>query len=234
MGLDIKGFQANTFIDWDGKIASTIFLPGCNLRCPFCHAAALIERPQELDSIPFSDVEGFLKERLNWIDGVVICGGEPTIHPELPAFIKRIKSIGPMVKLDTNGTNPSMLHTLINARLIEYVALDIKAPLTKERYSKACGGLVDIDKIKESIRILINSGIDYEFRTTVVPTILDKKDILNMAQSIGEGRRYILQQFAPHDTLDPEMLKVTPFPDREIRELARLASEHLPTTFRDV
>ena len=234
MGLDIKGFQANTLIDWEGKIASTIFLPGCNLRCPFCHAAALIEHPQELDSIPFSDIESFLKERSGWIDGVVVCGGEPTIHPELPAFIKRIRSIGPMVKLDTNGTNPSMLRSLIDARLIEYVAMDIKAPLEKERYSEACGRLVDIDKIKESIHILIDSGIDHEFRTTIVPTILDKRDILNMARSLGKGRRYILQQFAPHDTLDPKMLKLTPFPDKEIMEMARLASEHLPTTFRNV
>ena len=234
MGLDIKGFQANTLIDWEGKLASTIFLPGCNLRCPFCHATALIERPQTLETIPFSGIKEFFCKRKNWIDGVVICGGEPTIHPELPEFIKKIKSLGLAVKLDTNGTNPSMLRSLIDAALIDYVALDVKAPLTGEKYSKACGGSVDVEKVRESIKILIDSGIDHEFRTTVVPTIVDEKDILQLARSLWGGKRYILQQFVPRDTLDPEMLKVTPFADEEIKKMAQLAGEHLPTTYRKV
>ena len=232
MSFAIKGFQANTLIDWEGKLASTIFLAGCNLRCPFCHASDLIVHPEKLPTIPFIRIESFLRQKKSWLDGVVICGGEPTIHIDLPALIAKIRALGLLVKLDTNGTRPELLAELLEKKMLDYVAMDIKSALTAERYSEACGTRVDMEAVEKSIGLLLSGRVDYEFRTTVVPGLVRKGDVLEIARRLTGGRRYILQQFQPRDTLEARMLTVVPYPEEEVAEMARLACEHLPTVYR--
>ncbi len=163
----------------------------------------------------------FLKERQGQLDGVVICGGEPTINPDLPELIKEIKDMGFLVKLDTNGTNPAMLKSLIESNLIDYAAMDIKGP--KEKYCQIAGSNIDINLIQESIDILKNSELDFEFRTTVVPNFIDQQDIKNMAQWISQDKpgqlKYYLQNFFPNKTLDPEFEKLHPYSLSDLKQV---------------
>jgi len=184
-------------VDWDGKISSVIFLPNCNFRCPFCHNVNLVLNPENLETIPFEYIEDQLKKQKGWTDGVCITGGEPTIHSNLPELCSKIKKMGFLVKLDTNGTTPTMLKELMARKFLDYVALDIKAPLTVEKYSKATGVNAEslLKNVKESIRLLLKSSIDYEFRTTVVPTIHDLDDIKQVCHSLKGCKKYVLQKF---------------------------------------
>jgi pyruvate formate lyase activating enzyme len=179
--------------------------------------------------IPEKEILDFLKERQGLLQGVVLTGGEPTIYKDLPNFIKKIRTIGYSVKLDTNGSNPKMLKSLIDKKLIDYVAMDIKAPLENKKlknksrkYEKATGVKGFLDKVKKSIKIIKDSGIDYEFRTTVVPTIHTREDVLQMAREISPAKRYYLQNFRPEKTISPKFQKIKPYPVEfllEIREI---------------
>lgn len=197
LNLDIKGFIDISFVDWDGKVSSVIFLPNCNFRCPFCHNRNLVLNPETIETIPFENLETQLEGQKNWIDGVCITGGEPTLHSKLPELCSKIKQMNFLVKLDTNGTNPIMLKELIDKKLVDYVAMDVKAPLTVEKYSKAIGthaqGL--LENVKKSINLLMNSNIDYEFRTTVVPTLHQLDDITQICNSLKGCKKYALQKF---------------------------------------
>ncbi|MFC1807685.1 anaerobic ribonucleoside-triphosphate reductase activating protein [Candidatus Omnitrophota bacterium] len=227
--FNIRGFQETTLIDWDGKIASIIFMGGCNFRCGYCHSGSLVLEDDKNELISIDYVENFLNSKKGWIDGVVIMGGEPTLNEEsLRELVARIKKIGFLVKLDTNGSNPKILKKLINDKLIDYVALDIKAPLRKEAYERVVGVTVDIIKIIESKDILLGSRIDYEFRTTVVPGIICPGDIAEIAKSISHAKKYCIQQFLPKDTLDPFFLKTQPYSLKELNKLALIAYQHLP------
>lgn len=164
----------------------------------------------------------FLNEKKGMLEGCVICGGEPTIHGEaLVDFIRKIKKESFLVKLDTNGTNPEVIKRLIDEKLIDYVAMDIKAPLVKEKYEFACGVTgFDIEKIKESISIIKNSGIEYEFRTTVVPRIHTAEDIINIANEIAPANKYFIQRFrGEKGTIDPRFENVAPFPDEFYKKI---------------
>jgi pyruvate formate lyase activating enzyme len=219
--MRIGGLQKVTLIDYPGRIAATIFLIGCNFRCPFCYSRELV-LPEEIKKqprIPEKDFFDFLKERKGLLEGVVICGGEPTINPELPAFCKKIKKLGYLIKLDTNGSDPEMLKKLIDEKLIDYVAMDIKAP--KEKYNETAGVKVDIKKIQKSIDILKNSKIDYEFRTTVVPALHTKEDILKIARWIGSAKKYYFQNFRPEKTIDPKFEKIKPYPQEYLVEIQK-------------
>jgi len=152
----------------------------------------------------------FLKERQGLLEGVVICGGEPTTHKDLPDFIKRIKDLGFLVKFDTNGSNPEMLRELMQDGLVDYVAMDIKAPLGA-KYDLATGVKVDLDKIKESIEIIKGSGVDYEFRSTIVPSIHSKEDVIQMAKDISPAKKYYLQNFRGEKTIDPRFEEIKPY-----------------------
>ncbi|MFH2138621.1 MAG: anaerobic ribonucleoside-triphosphate reductase activating protein [Candidatus Omnitrophota bacterium] len=231
MDYTIKGFNPSTFIDWEGKLSSVIYLPGCNLRCPFCHSSSLVTGDDSLPDVPFQDIKDFFEEKRGWIDGVVIGGGEPTLHKNLCALLTDIKKEGLLVKLDTNGTNPDVIRDLIDYKLVDYIAMDIKAPLDQQKYEKAVGGAVDINKIRESIAILLASDIDYEFRTTVVPAFINREDILSISSTIGGAKRFVLQQFNHKDTLDPEMLKVKPYNPDELKVLAKIGQEHVKSCF---
>ena len=217
----IKGFQEATLIDWDGKIASILFLGNCNFRCGFCHSKVLVEDFDSMDTIPFYKIAGFLKQKKGWIDGVVITGGEPSLYNgALVELIVAIKGLGFQVKLDTNGMNPELLKEVINNHMVDYIAMDIKAPLREEDYQNAVRCKVDIERIIRSKDIILNSDFDYEFRTTVVPGIINKENIASIARAIKNAKKYCLQQFVPRDTLDPAFLSLKPYAIEEIRAMA--------------
>ncbi|MCD6461759.1 MAG: anaerobic ribonucleoside-triphosphate reductase activating protein [Thermoplasmata archaeon] len=222
----VKGFIKTSLLDWDGHIVSTIYLPGCNFRCPFCHNSALVLSPGDMETIPWSEVSAYLMENGDFLDGVCVTGGEPTLHPTLPRLLRTIKDMGLMVKFDTNGTNPDKLKELMEEGLLDYIAMDIKAPLD-ERYMKAVGLSTDLEKIEESIRIIMEGNVDYEFRTTVVPGITGPREIEDIARHIEGARRYALQQFVPRNTMDPAMMDVAPYTPEEVRDMARTAGEYV-------
>jgi len=210
--MEIGGLEKSTLIDYPGRIAATVFLLGCNFRCPFCYSSELVlpEKMAEQPKIAEKAFFDFLKERQGLLEGVVICGGEPTIHKDLPDFIKRIKDLGFLLKLDTNGSNPEMLRELMQDGLVDYVAMDIKAPLGA-KYDLATGVKVDLDKIKESIEIIKGSGVDYEFRSTIVPSIHSKEDVIQMAKDISPAKKYYLQNFRGEKTIDPRFEEIKPY-----------------------
>ncbi len=215
------GLQKFTLIDYPGKLAATIFLGGCNFRCPFCYNPELVvpEKMKTLTTTNLTQEEiiKFLQKRIGMLDGVVICGGEPTIENDLPEFINTIKQMGYAIKLDTNGSQPLVLQKLLATATVDYVAMDIKAP--KEKYSELTGFKVDIKKIEESIAILKNSQIDYEFRTTVVPLLLDKDDIMGIAQWLRPAKKYFLQQFRTSKNLNPEFTTLIPYSINYLTEI---------------
>ena len=194
----IGGLQKTSLIDYPDKICSTIFTMGCNFKCPYCHNPELVNRTAT--PIPEEEVFEFLRKREKVLEGVCITGGEPTMQQDLPKFAKKIKSIGLLVKLDTNGSNQKMLSKMINEKLVDYIAMDIKGPLDK--YSKIVG--VDVDKhaIEKSVKLIRNSKIDYEFRTTVVPDLVSKDDIVKIGKWLKGSKRYHLQKFRPAKVLD--------------------------------
>ena len=224
----IGGLQKTTLIDYTGKVACTVFLAGCNFRCPWCYSPELVlsEEIRKLSKISRKDFFKFLKSRKGLLDGVVICGGEPTINKDLPDFIKQIKKLGYLVKLDTNGSNPEILKKLIKQKLIDYVAMDVKAVLGKE-YKRATGGRENLNNIKKSINLIKNSEIDYEFRSTIVPGIHSKENIIKMAKQIGPAKAYFLQGFRAEKTLDPKFKKVRTYPKEYLLE----ASESVKAFF---
>jgi pyruvate formate lyase activating enzyme len=231
--MEIKGFIDVSFVDWDGKISAVVFLPNCNFRCPFCHNFNLVSNPENAETIPFEQIENQLERHKGWIEGVCITGGEPTLHADLPELCAKIKKMEFQVKLDTNGTNPTLLKELLKRRLIDYVAMDIKAPLTVQKYSKACG--VDAEKllkkVKESIEALLESSIDYEFRTTVVPTLHNLEDIKQVCSSLVGCKKYVLQKFdvsLGKETLNPEFMKLKPFTDEEMQKFLAAAQKLIP------
>ena len=225
--MGIHGFIETSLLDWDGKICSVLFLPYCNFRCPYCDNGILLLEPKTLPEIRVQDVENFLRERKDFIDGVVISGGEPTIHLCLPEIIKRFKKLGLLVKLDTNGSNPDALVELLSHNLLNYIAMDIKAPLD-ERYHAAVGVKANLKALKQSIQIIMNSGIDYEFRTTVVPTLLDEKDIEAISREIAGAKKYALQQFVPDHTLDERLRVIAPYDKEKLLKMLDLAKKHVP------
>jgi pyruvate formate lyase activating enzyme len=218
----IAGLQKTTLIDYPGKIACVVFLAGCNFRCPWCYSSELV-LPIKIASQPrVSEKEffDFLRQRKGLLEGVVICGGEPTINKELPQFIERIKILGYFVKLDTNGSNPKVLKELMDAKLIDYVAMDIKASVNNKAYDSLMGEGVKIDHIKNSVEILKNGSLDFEFRTTVVNTIHTRGDFLDIAKWIGgQNVKYYLQNFRAEKTIDPEFEKIKPFKRQFLEEI---------------
>jgi len=223
--LLIKGLQKTTLIDYPGKLAATIFVGKCNFRCGFCYNKDLVVEYDQLLTLKEEDVLDFLKERRKWLDGVCISGGEPTIHKELPDFIGKIKDIGLLVKLDTNGANPSMLKELIDKKIVDYVAMDIKGPL--ERYDEIAKVKVDKEKIKESAGILMKSNVDYEFRTTVVPGLLDNGDFENIGKWLKGAKRYFLQQFKPDKKcIDESYADKKPLPAGKLEEFKKILEHY--------
>ncbi|OGZ28083.1 MAG: anaerobic ribonucleoside-triphosphate reductase activating protein [Candidatus Nealsonbacteria bacterium RIFOXYC1_FULL_40_7] len=213
----IAGLQKVTLIDYPSRVACTVFLAGCNFRCPWCYSSELV-LPEKIEKQPKTeekDFFSFLDERKGFLDGVVICGGEPLINKDLPLFIKKIKEKGFLVKIDTNGSNPQMIEGLLD--FVDYVAMDVKLP--KERYGEIFS---DNSLIQKSIDILRESKKDFEFRTTVVPGMHSKEDLVKIAEWIkGPDVKYYLQNFRAEKTLDPEFEKVKPYPIEFLEEIKR-------------
>lgn len=257
--IKIGGLQKITLIDFPGQLAATVFLVGCNFRCPWCYSSELV-LPEKIKKQPLISQKyffDFLKERKNLLAGVVVCGGEPTLWRDLPSFIKKIKAMGFLVKLDTNGSNPDLLKKLISQKLVDYIAMDIKGPLTNPRrrafgtlrgrqkprttlreilggsedqkYNQLTGVKVDLNKIKKSIEIIKNSGIDYEFRTTFVPFLLTKEDIVQIAREISPAKRYYLQNFLPEKTNNPALAKIKAYHHEYLLEIQKSISPFFET-----
>jgi pyruvate formate lyase activating enzyme len=231
--MEIKGFIDLSLVDWDGKVASVIFLPRCNMRCPFCYNSSFVLHPESHPTIRFEGIMGYLKKNMGWVDGVAITGGEPTLHADLSELCSKLKEMGFLVKLDTNGTNPDIVKELIANGLVDYIAMDVKAPLMEEDYSKVCGVNAKniLGKIRETVRILLNSNVDYEFRTTVVPTLHTKEDIVKISHQIKGCRKYALQNFKGDiDPINPEFKKLKPFTDGEMLGFLEAAKKLVPNT----
>ena len=219
----IKGLLENSLIEWPGKISVVIFLGGCNFRCPFCHARQLVLGDDSGESIPFESVRDLLAQRSGWIDGVVVSGGEPTIAPGLGEMLAQLKALGVATRLNTNGSRPGVLKALAAKGLVDSVAMDIKAPLD-ERYDKLAGVAVDVAAIEETVDWLLAGGVkEVEFRTTVVPSLLSREDVLDVARRLGKGAELVLQAFRPLDCLDERCQLLSPVKPAELAELAKEA-----------
>ena len=190
----INGLQKLSLLDYPGKTACTVFTGGCNFRCPYCHNASLVVGLDEIEPIDTEEFFAFLNKRKNILDGVCVTGGEPLLQPDIEDFITRIKNIGYSVKLDTNGSYPEKLRSLSEKGLVDYVAMDIKN--SPEKYSLTIGtDKVDFSKINESVSFLLNSNVDYEFRTTVVKEFHSRQDFEAIGEWIKGAKRYFIQSF---------------------------------------
>ena len=194
----ILGLQKTTLLDYPGKVASTIFTGGCNFRCPYCHNSDLVLSPGQMNAYSQEEIFEHLNNKKKVLDGVCITGGEATLQPDLYDFIKKVKDIGLLVKLDTNGTNPFILKQLIDDDLLDYVAMDIKH--CKEKYNDVCcSNTLDINLIQQSIDLLMSSNIEYEFRTTVIPEFHSRDDIISIGNWIKGAKSYHLQAYRESD-----------------------------------
>lgn len=225
MRVEIKGFLETSFVDWRGKICSVLFLPYCNFRCPYCHNHPLLFHPEKFLSIPLEDILSRLRSFKGWIDGVCITGGEPTLHADLPILIREIRQHGFLIKLDTNGSNPQVLENLIEAREIDFVSMDVKAPLDPFSYRRSTGLSIDLDPILRSIEILKRGRVDYEFRMTVVPGLHQKEDIKNLGSQLRGGRRFVLQNFNSENPLDPAFKNILPYDPEVLKDMEREVQE---------
>jgi len=227
--LKIKGFVDLSMVDWDGHVVSVVWTPGCNLKCGFCFNRSLVLNPESLPDVPEEKVLSFLDSNRGFLDGLCITGGEPTLQPDLDVFCREVKRLGLKVKLDSNGSNPAVLKNLISCGLIDYVALDVKAPLSVEAYYRASGVASEeiVERVEESVNLLMNSSVDYEFRTTVVPGLHREEDIRRICERIHGAKRYVLQAYRPGDTIDPKFKALKPPSQEFMLKLAKLASTYV-------
>lgn len=207
-----RGFKKLSLADYPGKVCAIAFTGGCNFRCPWCYVKDLVVNWDRLPKTNGRNILKYLISRKEWIDALVISGGEPSIHSELIDFMKKVKEGGFLVGLETNGSNPIMLKKLINEKVVDYIEMDIKAPLSDSKlYNKVAGANVNIDNIKKSISI-IRKTKNYAFRTTVVPTLLKERDIVQIAKEIKGVKRYYIQQFRPMESvINEKFARVKPY-----------------------
>ncbi|MBQ9997703.1 MAG: anaerobic ribonucleoside-triphosphate reductase activating protein [Clostridia bacterium] len=217
----ISGLQKLTLLDFPGTVSCIVFTHGCNFRCPFCHNSSLVGGPAR-EEISENEVVDFLKSRKNILDGVVVSGGEPLLHPDIAEFLKKVKELGYKVKIDTNGTKPEMLKKLVNDGLVDYVAMDIKN--SPEQYKSATGVDGLLEAVTESKDFLLSGNVEYEFRTTVVKGIHTKEQLVSLAKWIKGAKKYYLQKYkCSENVLNPEGLDS--FSDEEMEGfLAEISS----------
>jgi len=222
--MKIKGLIKTSIVDFPGKVATVVFTGGCNFRCPYCHNVDLVLRPESLPDIAVGEVFRLLAERQGFVDGVVITGGEPTLQSDLADFVRELKSLGLSVKLDTNGYRPQSIQLLLQEKLLDYVAMDVKGTL--EKYPLVVGRRIEIEHIESSIQLILASEIEYEFRTTAVPEMVTVQDVETIARSIAGARRYVLQQFrSSTSTLSPQIAETDPYPVTILKEMADAAQK---------
>ncbi|MGI5962726.1 MAG: anaerobic ribonucleoside-triphosphate reductase activating protein [Lawsonibacter sp.] len=223
--MEIQGLQKLTLLDYPGKVACTVFFGGCDLRCPFCHNSELVTTlaPAELDSEEFFS---FLRKRIGLLDGVCITGGEPLLRPDLEEFLAKVKELGFLVKLDTNGTHPQRLQALVEAKLVNYVAMDVKNG--PSRYAETTGiSDLDLQPIRESVAYLLSGPIQYEFRTTVVREFHNRSSFVELGPWLAGARAYFLQSFVDRDTVLCPGLH--PCSREELEEFASLVRPYVPS-----
>lgn len=224
--MRIGGLQKVSLLDFPGRIAATVFLPGCNMRCPFCHNAPLVLPERQLDAgTTEQELMEFLQTRQGKLDGVCITGGEPTLHRDMPDLLRKIKAMGFQIKLDTNGTNPEMLSVLLAEGVLDYIAMDIKN--SPEKYQITCGG-DHLEAVKESAALLMNSGAEYEFRTTAVQQLHTPEDIKKIGLWLIGAKRYYIQQFVDSGNLIGKGFSALSPSEMEI--LRQSALPYIPTT----
>ena len=223
--MTIAGFQKLTLLDFPGKTACTVFTAGCNLRCPFCHNADLVLSPSGIEKFSEEEILSYLNKRKGLIDGICITGGEPMLMKDLPSFCEKIKNIGVSVKIDTNGSFPSLLKYIVRNSLCDYVAMDVKNTLTK--YSQTVGILdLDVTPFAESIEFLKSSEIPHEFRTTVCKPFHTESDIVEIGKMLGDNERYFLQSFVDSGRLIGDC--VSGFLPSEMKDMLSKLKEFVP------
>jgi pyruvate formate lyase activating enzyme len=218
--VEIKGLEKFAPLDFPGFIASTVFLGGCNFRCPFCHNADLVLRPQTLASMPLDCFITYLDSRRGWLEGICVSGGEPLLEEDLEVLLRLIKDRDLLVKLDTNGSLPDKLDELIRSRLVDRVAMDVKAPLA--RYKQITRSGVAEGDIVRSLEIVRGCGLPSVFRTTLVPGLVGERDLLEIAQMLHGAPLFQIQQFSGRNTIDKNYLQIQPYPRDEVERLAGL------------
>lgn len=216
--VEIKALEKFAAKDFPGTISSTVFLGGCNFRCPFCHNADLVLRPESLPGLSLDLFLCFLDAREGWLEGVCVTGGEPLLQDHLEDLLSIIKERKLLVKLDTNGSRPERLKALLAEGLVDSLAMDLKAPL--ERYRAVTRSAVEEADIVRSVGLIKASGLEYMFRTTVVPGLVGPEDVLRIAREVGGARLYQVQQFFPQDAIEPHYRKVQPFKREEVLAMA--------------
>jgi len=223
--MKIGGLQRVSLIDYPGFICAVVFLEGCNFRCPYCHNPELVDPCLFRTCIKENDVIKFLETRKGKLDAVSITGGEPTMQPRLTAFIRHIKKMGFAVKMDTNGSHPQIIKNLLHEELLDFIAMDVKAPI--DRYKEIIKAQVNTDFIKESITLILKAKIPYEFRTTIVQSQLDENDILEIARLFPQAKSYVLQKFMPTKTLDNKFLKEKSWPDEKLQNIKAILEKEI-------
>ena len=221
--MKLGGFQKSSLLDYPDEISAIIWTVKCNFHCPFCYNTDIVDGKVEL----FSEEEilDFLKKRQGLLDALVISGGEPLLQKDITSFCEKVKKLGYKIKIDTNGTFPVKLQELIDKKLVDYISMDVKAPVDK--YNSLAGKKVDISKIKKSIKIIQQSGVDYEFKTTVVPGLLDKNDIIEIGKWLNGSKKYYLQQFK-NDTsvISSDLEKIIPYSKDEILDFVENVKQY--------
>ena len=221
----IKGWQKTSLIDYEPYTASVIFLAGCSFNCGYCHNPELVLHFSDVPDIDEKEVLDYLEKKKIWIDGGCITGGEPTMHKDLPEFISKIKKLGLLVKLDTNGSNPKMVKKLLEEKLVDYIAMDIKTVLG--RYDEVAGVKVDKKKIEKSIGLIKDSGVKHEFRTTVIPGIVGKKELFLIGKWLRGSKKFVIQNFRnTRPLLNPKMQEIKPYSKEELEDMKEVAKEY--------
>lgn len=218
----LGGLQRFSLIDYPGKISAIAFTRGCNFRCPYCHNPELVLPERFEGSLDERYALAFMEMRKGSLEALTITGGEPTLQKDLRDFIEKIREMGYLIKLDSNGTDPEKLKELMDERLVDYIAMDVKAPL--EKYTQVVRVEVDVDKIKRSIELIKGSGIDHEFRTTVVDSLLTEEDIVAIGNLVEGADRYILQKFIPSKCLDSSYVEEIAPSDEKLAHLVERLS----------
>lgn len=226
----VAGFLPSTMLDWPGRLASTVFVSGCPFRCPYCHNPGLLDPCT--DPTPLSELSRCLADRRSWIDGVVVTGGEPTAHEGIWELLLTIKGLGLPVRLDTNGYFPETLSSLIQEGLVDCVAMDVKT--VADRYEDVSGAPDASVRVRKSVDVVLDSGIEHEFRTTAHPDCVTTADLISIASSLASASSYVIQQFRPGSTLSPDASETSCYTQEQLRDVALAACDFVPTAVRGV
>lgn len=219
--MRIRGFIETSLLDWDKKVASVVFVGGCNFHCPFCQNSALANDSKSLPAMDWQDIKKTLEKKRKWIDGVVVSGGEPMMHPEIFGLLIKIKQSGFKVKVDTNGYYPYPLKEAIELGLVDYVAMDIKSAFD-QRYFKAIGRKIEFVVIERTVRLLKECGLDYEFRFTLVPNLVTEKELIAISEKITPAKKVVLQKFVPQNARLASYRKLNTYTPEQAKQFQKL------------